>query len=143
MISTKQPKVFDPIYKVASCFIERDDSKILLVLRNPDKSEGNKWGAPAGKIQEGESPRQAIIREVLEETGIDISNRPMPLHKTYYIKYPDYDFIYHVFHSTVPLKTKITKSNERQALRWVSPEEALTLNLVRHFDRSIKDFYFS
>ena len=143
MISTKRPKVFSPKYNVASCFVERDDGKILLLLRRLDKSEGNKWGVPAGKIKDGESPNEAVIREVLEETAIDLNRQPVPLFETYYIKYPDYDFVYHVFHSVVPLSTKAKKSAEHQSLIWATPEKALQLNLVKHLDDSIKYFYFS
>lgn len=52
------------------CVIERDGK--LLMIRN---SYGNigEWTFPGGGIEKGESPEAAVIREVREETGIEIS----------------------------------------------------------------------
>lgn len=43
------------------------DNKVLLL-----KKRGNIWVLPKGHIEKGESLRQAAIREVKEETGIDV-----------------------------------------------------------------------
>jgi 8-oxo-dGTP pyrophosphatase MutT (NUDIX family) len=43
-----------------------DGSRILLISTN----EGRRWQLPKGHIEEGESPRQAAVREVREETGV-------------------------------------------------------------------------
>ena len=58
--------------KVAAvAFIEQDD-RVLLVqrARNPERG---KWALPAGYIDYGEDPRAACIREVREETGLEIA----------------------------------------------------------------------
>jgi len=48
----------------------------LLVLKRPDSVTWapNKWGLPGGKIEPGETPRQAAIRETKEETTLIVSN---------------------------------------------------------------------
>jgi 8-oxo-dGTP pyrophosphatase MutT (NUDIX family) len=51
--------------------IRRDDGKILAVSR-PNDPEA--FGLPGGHIELGETPEEAAVREVLEETGIDIFN---------------------------------------------------------------------
>ena len=49
-------------------------SKILLLKRNEGASSFHGyWCGPTGKLEEGESPKQAIIRECLEEVGIKIN----------------------------------------------------------------------
>jgi 8-oxo-dGTP pyrophosphatase MutT (NUDIX family) len=53
--------------------IERDDSRVLLQLR----SDFGVWGIPGGGPEEGESIGEAIVREVLEETGLTIRD-PQP-----------------------------------------------------------------
>ena len=45
------------------------EGKILL----QEKAGGEAWSLPAGGIEPGESPQQAVIREVLEETGLHVS----------------------------------------------------------------------
>lgn len=51
-------------------YLERD-GKILMMLRNKKKVDinANKWLGVGGKVEVGESPYQAAIREVEEETG--------------------------------------------------------------------------
>jgi len=45
-----------------------DQQRILLIRRTDD----DKWSLPCGWVEVGESPVQAIIREVKEETGLDV-----------------------------------------------------------------------
>ncbi|WP_321846926.1 NUDIX domain-containing protein [Paraburkholderia bannensis] len=45
--------------------IHNQDGKLLL----QEKSSGEAWSLPAGGIELGESPQEAIVREVMEETG--------------------------------------------------------------------------
>jgi len=57
------------------CYIEKDN-KILLLHRTKkekDIHEG-KWIGVGGKIEQGETPEECIIREVKEETGLIIKN---------------------------------------------------------------------
>lgn len=41
-------------------------------LEGTNKLENNRWGIPKGKIDDGETPYQAALRETLEETGLDL-----------------------------------------------------------------------
>ena len=53
---------------VSAFIIEPRTKKILLVYHN----KFNKWVQPGGHIEEDESPEEALIREVYEETGLKI-----------------------------------------------------------------------
>lgn len=55
---------------VVFCLFE---DKILLLKRAANKPEGLKWTAPSGKKDLGETVPQAAIRELYEETGIQVS----------------------------------------------------------------------
>lgn len=53
---------------------------ILITRRSPEKAAfGMKWEVTAGSAMSGETTKEAAIREVMEETGIDISNCKMVL----------------------------------------------------------------
>lgn len=51
-----------------------DKQKVLLAQRKKDARYALKWEFPGGKIEEGESPEDAMIRECKEELGITIHN---------------------------------------------------------------------
>ena len=60
----------DCMYKYTICFIRKSD-KILLLNRNKKPNMGM-WNGVGGKIEDNETPYAGIIRETLEETGIDL-----------------------------------------------------------------------
>ncbi|MBB0967756.1 (deoxy)nucleoside triphosphate pyrophosphohydrolase [Dietzia aerolata] len=49
------------------------DGKVLACRRAPGKSAAGKWEFPGGKIDDGETPERALIREIQEELGISVS----------------------------------------------------------------------
>lgn len=55
--------------------ILRNKDEVLLCKRSPKKSLPNTWSIPSGKIEDGESPGQAAIREFYEETNIELSTK--------------------------------------------------------------------
>jgi mutator protein MutT len=71
-ISLAPLKDFNPTVEVAGCYCEFED-KILFLKRASHKHQGDMWGIPGGKLDEGETPRMAVIREVFEEVGIPIN----------------------------------------------------------------------
>lgn len=48
------------------------DGKVLIARRNDDKHMGGLWEFPGGKIEEGETPQQCIVRELFEEFCINV-----------------------------------------------------------------------
>ena len=57
--------------KVAAVVFITEGSRVLMVRRKVDPQQG-KWALPAGYIDYGEDPRKAAVREVREETGLDV-----------------------------------------------------------------------
>ena len=57
--------------KCAGAVVRDDAGRVLLVLRANEPSRGL-WSIPGGRIEPGETPRDAAAREVREETGLDV-----------------------------------------------------------------------
>jgi len=141
MIYQNIPPCFKPKFNVVSCYVEFK-GKILLLFRNSNKSEGNKWGVPAGKINSGENEEEAIVRELKEETGLEILPEKLHYFNKVYVRYPDYDFVYHIFYfhldSKLPIKINL---REHQGHTWVTPQDALAMKLVPDLDSCIRMYY--
>jgi 8-oxo-dGTP diphosphatase len=141
MISKKKPAIFQPKFDVVSCFIE-NNGRFLLLKRSLDKPQGGTWGMPAGKVSEGESLKQATIREIKEEIGLVIGENDLAKPVKMYVKYPEYDYVYYVYSLSVENELKINLNPvEHTEHKWVSAEEALTMELIQDEDTCIKLFY--
>lgn len=140
----KEPSVqFKPKIEVAALFIEHDN-RILLLHRQEHKSEGNLWGIPGGKLEKGETPLQAVLREIKEETGYDFSKQPIEDLGAVYIEYNDKDhFVYHMFRTKLMDDPSAVKINfgEHKGFTWVTPQDGLKLELIKDEDACFKLIY--
>lgn len=141
MIYKERPQNFNSRFDVVSCFVECN-GQILLLHRQDYKPEGNTWGVPAGKVDEGEEIFETIVREIREETGFDIPSSQIKYFRKVYVKYPEYDFIYHIFSTQLNTQQKVAINHkEHKDFKWISPKNALNMPLIRNLDMCIKLFY--
>lgn len=83
-----------PIRKAVRCYLIKDNKVVVTKYKKGNRKEGY-YDIPGGKIEEGEIPRQTAIREMKEETGIDIKNLKYKGIMT--IEYPNRKFLFDVF----------------------------------------------
>ena len=141
MIFYKRPEDFRPKFEVVNCLFEYD-GKILLLHRHSHKPEGDKWGVPGGKVDPGESPIEAMLRELLEETKYRAGEKEMVFSRTLFVRYPEYDFVYHMYSLNLAQPHDVRLEEEaHKDFTWVTPEEALLLDLVRDMEPCIKLHY--
>ena len=115
--------------EVASCYIHFNHHYLFL-LKAKGGSQELTWGLPAGKLEKGEKPRQAVIREIKEETGITLTDSHLTKVTTLYIRYPHIDFIYHMFTQQFTQQPPVHLSSEHQDYCWKTIPEALNLPLI-------------
>ncbi|MEO5373593.1 MAG: (deoxy)nucleoside triphosphate pyrophosphohydrolase [Alphaproteobacteria bacterium] len=61
-----------PLVVVSAVALLDADDRVLLAQRPPGRSMAGLWEFPGGKLQPGETPEAALIRELDEELGIDV-----------------------------------------------------------------------
>jgi len=143
MIFDEKPEGFVPDIEVVGCLVEHD-GKILLLHRHNNKSQGGKWGIPAGKVdfRDNNDKKLAMIRELQEETGLNINEKDLIFYKTFFVIYPDKKYFYHYHKVNIKEKVDIVIENkEHQAFTWVTLKDALNMSLVGHEDYCLKHAY--
>ena len=100
---------------VAAAAIEDDRGRVLLSLRPGHLHQGGQWEFPGGKVEAGESAREALRRELLEELGI-VPEDSRPLIRIHH-DYPDRAILLDVWRVT--RFGGIPSGREGQVIEWV------------------------
>lgn len=110
------------------CYIEKDNKTLMLhrVKKKDDIHEGN-WIGLGGKIENGESPEECVIREVEEESGLIIKNPQLRGLLTFPKFARDEDW-YVFLYTASEFEGELIQSNEGN-LKWIDNEKLLDLKM--------------
>lgn len=103
---------------VVGCLLQHDRQLLLEWRPETARCYASQWDTPGGKLEPGESPEQALRREMWEELGLSLDASAL----TAVARFDDVDthsgkvFRHHVFHARVP--TKDVRSREGRSLEW-------------------------
>ena len=108
-----------PLVLVAACALIDADGRVLLARRPEGKTMAGLWEFPGGKLNVGETPEAALIRELREELGIDVAASCLA-------PFAFASHAYERFHLLMPLYLcrrwgGRPEGREGQALAWVRP----------------------
>ena len=109
------------------CYIKHD-GHTLMVYRNkkPNDMHAGKWNGLGGKFEPGESPEECVIREVREESGLEILN-PMLHGLLMFPKFKGDDWYVFVFTAS-EFSGELIDSPEGK-LEWIPDEKLNSLNV--------------
>jgi len=101
-----------------------ENGKILCVQRGEGKSLAYLWEFPGGKIEPGETPQEALIRELQEELLIEVDVQSEKFEETSY----KYDFgLINLTTFICFLKSGTPQLTEHIAVEWLAPKKLNTL----------------
>jgi len=96
----------------------------------------------AGKVSKDENLVDALVREIEEEIGLKFEIKDCKYFEAYYVRYPEYDYLYHVYNISLKEKPSLNLNlEENKEYKWIKPKDALNLNLIQDEDVCIKLFY--
>jgi len=113
---------------VVCAVIEDDTGRILIAQRPADKHLGLKWEFPGGKVEPGETPSAALLRELSEELGcsVVITRALEPFH---------YDYT-RVVIEMFPFVCQLADGSaapaalEHVEIRWITPAQVSSFDLA-------------
>ena len=116
---TTAPDREKPLVLVVAVALVDADGRVLLARRPPGKAMEGLWEFPGGKLAAGETPEQALIRELREELGIDTEQSCLAPLAFASHGYDDFHLLMPLYVCRVWNGTVVPK--EGQELRWVRP----------------------
>jgi len=110
-----------PTVLVVAVALIDPDGRVLIAQRPQGKQLAGLWEFPGGKVELGERPEQALIRELKEELGIDVNEACLA-------PFVFASHAYESFHLLMPLYlcrrwSGVVVKHEHAALAWVKPKQ--------------------
>jgi 8-oxo-dGTP diphosphatase len=110
-----------PVVLVAAVALIDADGRVLIAKRPEGKALAGLWEFPGGKVAADETPEAALIRELKEELGIDVTESCLA-------PFTFASHSYETFHLLMPLYVcrkwqGIVMPREGQRLKWVRPAQ--------------------
>ena len=107
-----------PNVKVVAALI-RDGRKFLICKRPAHKARGLLWEFVGGKVESGESPEQALVRECREELAITVE--PLGIYAEVRHEYPDINISLTLFECAISQGEP--RLLEHVEIRWIEPSQ--------------------
>jgi 8-oxo-dGTP diphosphatase len=122
--------------RVTAAIIE-ENGKVFIAKRRAGKNLAGKWEFPGGKIEPGETPEEALARELSEEMDLRVSVG---------------EFLCRAYFESGPIKLellayRVTRVSgepvlrEHDEARWVKPSELLSYDLAESDRRVIEELF--
>ena len=112
------------IVVATSAYVEGDQGRILLIRR----TDSGLWSLPGGRVEPGETVTQGAVREVKEETGVDIAVVGLVgifTNPAHVVAYQDGEVRqgFSICMRAVPIGGAPQQSDESEEVAWVSPDD--------------------
>ena len=127
--------------EIAAIILENDEGKFLLYLRDnkPDIPFPDHWDLIGGHIEEGETPEEALVREVKEELDLDLKEY------TFYRKYEcltgdSYENIKYIYYGKINLPIEKVTLLEGVRPQYFSKEEIPNVKFANILKKIVLDY---
>ena len=116
-----------PILLVSAAALVDRDGRILVAQRPAGKHLAGTWEFPGGKVEPGEAPESALVRELQEELGIDTHESCLAPCGFASHSYDDFHLVLLLF--AIRKWTGTPHGRDGQAVKWVRPADLFSLDM--------------
>ena len=142
MIFTERPVDFSPIAVTVTCAVVSPEG-LLVLQRHPDKPHGGLWCLPGGKAQQAEALNVAAARELREETGILVDPAALTGPRTWYLHYPEGDYVYRQYPVKLYMQPHVKLEDGAHVdYRWIRRDQLEELPLIMYLEDVLVDIEF-
>lgn len=111
--------------------------RILILKRSPNEYYAGLWDLPGGKVEDGETLLQAVVREAKEESGLRIN----PENRHFYVfKYQDKNFDIYGFKAKI-ISGEVFLSEEHSKFKWIYKSEIRKIKFVPSAKAIVENFF--
>lgn len=123
------------------CLVEDKDDNCVVQIRDPKRYDWSGAVFPGGHIEKGESLHDAVVREVLEETGLTISNPELVGVKHFQTRRDKIRYLVFLYRTSDFSGT--LRSSEEGEVKWVSRKDLLAgkVDLADSMDEMFPVFF--
>lgn len=126
---------------IVHTLITNDKGEILILQRSKtDDVLPEYWDIPGGTLEDGEDPAIGAIREVKEESGIDIVNPKLFFYRSKVDIRKDKQFVSLIFWVKVLNPQIILNSEDHQVYAWIQPSEIGKYKTVEYLEGCIATY---
>ena len=99
--------------------------RVLMSKRRADQALPNCWEFPGGKVEPGESPEAALVREIREELGCTVT--PGPIYEVVFHAYPAFDLVMLIYRAQI--SAGVPQALQVADIEWIDPRRIVALDL--------------
>ena len=121
------PRTGLPILLVAAAALVDGDGRVLVAQREAGKHLAGQWEFPGGKVEVGEAPESALIRELREELGVDTATSCLAPCGFASHDYDEFHLVLLLF--ACRKWTGRPEGQQGQAVKWVRVPELFALDM--------------
>jgi len=117
------------IIEVVALALQRStDNKYLIARRGPGQAGAGEWEFPGGKVESGETQKQALVREIQEELSVELVEEKLHLLGDHIEHYPEKSVHIFLWKMVIDINPNIVLT-EHDQLQWLLKNEIIVSSL--------------